>query len=96
MNISDFLEQHYLIEKSISDTHANNLRRTVRYFVQSLGSELNLSELTPERVNKWLIECEESGKWKPKTIQNMRAGILAIWSHAIESDICDITSIRPR
>ena len=40
----------------------------------------------------------ESGKWKPKTLQNMRAGILAIWNHAIESDICEQyrkSKIRP-
>ena len=87
MNIQTYLEDRYVLEKKLSIGHEKNLSRTVQRFADFAG-DLELSELTPTIVNKWLIHCEDQG-WSSTTIKNMRSELLSIWRHAADADECD-------
>lgn len=86
----------YCLCRSLSASYAASLRAQVAALVQWAGRPLKLSDLTDDLVSRWIQSLQRLGKYKPKTIREYRASVLAIWRDAYEGRLTDVPPGRVR
>jgi hypothetical protein len=80
MHLSEFLRD-YAARRALSDDCLSNYRRYLNDLANFHGGSLELSELSPGIVDRWLIAKLRAGR-SPYYVHSLRASILAVWCDA--------------
>lgn len=86
MTIRAYARTEYLVSHVLRKNSAYQLTRAVECFIETIGRDLPIAELSDAIVNQWLVACEL--KYAPRTVRRMRADILAIWRDAFDAGEC--------
>ena len=92
MLLSEFLDDIYVVERSICPAALDDLRVTARIFSKFIQRRARISDLTPANVNRWLAHLQAT-RSRAYTFYS-RAKIRAIWSLARELDLVPPIRIR--
>lgn len=79
-----FLLSEYALYKPVSKGTIEQLQYAISRFDKYLGRESTLDDLKDETVSNFLVWCEHTMKYMPKTIKNTRGAILSIWNYAFD------------
>src|SRR5258707_12451654 len=85
MLLSDFVPR-YALCRDVSADYVEQLTITVNRLEQVAGRALEVSELTDELVNRWILRLKELQA--PQTARNKRRSLLTIWKAAAEEGLC--------
>jgi integrase len=81
MTLTAFLDNYYLLERSLCKNTGVALHATVRLFERFLGRPATLDDLVDQTVSRWIVQLEERGlaQW---TVRGNRQRLIAIWNAA--------------
>lgn len=85
----------YLLAREVCGDYAKTLRARVAKFCEWCGADVTIDSLSPDLVNEWIAELEQSGmnKW---TLGGYRRNLLAVWNHAYLAGDNDNAPLRLR
>lgn len=94
MNVSHLVAA-YTLERDLSHQYAEQLRHRLRSLDDFCGRPLDVAEVTPERINTWLIRQAELGLARP-TVKGYRTAVIVLlnYAHELGMDCCDPRRIR--
>lgn len=90
MTLLQFLEDVYLAEREIRDSSAFQLRMSVRLFVEHVGSDPEVDDLSHQLFNQW-TKSNPRG-WHPCTMKRRISDVIGVWTYAYQ---VELTQNRP-
>ncbi len=94
MTLETYYES-YLLEHELKPSSQRCLRQTIQAFESWLGHTAELTDLSAETVNKYLVWLQENGR-TPATIHSRRRVLLTFWRAAWEAELVDQLPRRVR
>jgi integrase len=84
-----------LLARDVTPEYAAKVRYCCRAFVDWLGIEPDVADLTADMVNEFLEKLQESER-RPDTVAGYRRALLLIWNEAFREGDCDTPPLRVR
>lgn len=90
------LADSYLLYRDIGDGWGKQITSRVRKFVDWLGRDPDIAEITANDVNGWLQFLQRETTLAPETCYGYRAAIHAVWSYGFQDGYTELPPMRLR
>lgn len=84
MTLLTFLDDVYLVEREIRDSSAKQLRMSVRLFVEQVGTDPEIDDLSHHQFNAWAKANPR--KWHPCTMKRRISDVIGVWTYAYSTE----------
>lgn len=88
--------EKYLDSHDVCRDYAQRIRGRVRAFVEWLGEEIMVRDVTCELVNEYITALQQTTELESTTINNYRADLRAVWFDAYQLDCNEHPPLRLR